>query len=254
MPIFEIAEHVGPVISCAIHAGHEMRSSLLRHCLLDDATRLREEDPYTDRIAEIGVGFVRVNRSRFEVDLNRPRDQAVYRTPDECWGLSVWGGQLPDDEVAASLAHYDAFYSRMEHLLERTVAAHGTAVVLDVHSYNHRREGPDAPPDAPNANPEVNLGTGTLDHDRWGDLASRVLTSMNAAGFDARENIRFKGGHFSAWAHERFGGTVCVLAFEFKKTFMDEWTGAVDLAALERSRQALADCAPLAEAAVTGQL
>lgn len=231
-----------------------MRPSLLTRCLLDDSTRRREEDPYTDQIAEIGVGVVSVHRSRFEVDLNRPRDQAVYETPDEAWGLTVWDGELPDGEVAASLASYDTFYSRMEHLLERTVAAHGTAVVFDVHSYNHRRGGPNAPHDAPDANPEVNLGTGTLNYDRWGDLVSHVLASMNTADFDARENIRFKGGHFSAWAHERFSGKVCVLSFEFKKVFMDEWTGAVDRASLERSRRALAKCLPLAEAAAKGQL
>jgi N-formylglutamate amidohydrolase len=254
MPLFEIAEPNGPVISCAIHAGHDMRPSLLPHCLLDDATRRREEDPYTDQIAEIGTGVVRVHRSRFEVDLNRPRDKAVYRTPDEAWGLSVWDGELPNDEVAASLVGYDTFYSRMELLLERTVAAHGAAVVFDVHSYNHRRGGPDAPPEAPDANPEVNLGTGTLRHDRWGDLVSHVLASMNAADIDARENVRFKGGHLSAWAHERFDGAVCVLSFEFKKVFMDEWTGVVDRASLERSRLALAECVSLAEAAAKGQL
>ena len=34
-------------------------------------------------------------RSRFEVDLNRPREEAVYRVPEDCWGLDVWrGGRL----------------------------------------------------------------------------------------------------------------------------------------------------------------
>jgi N-formylglutamate amidohydrolase len=252
MRTFEFPKPDGPVIGCAIHAGHDMRPSLSAHCLLDDATRRREEDPHTDQIADIGVGVVRVHRSRFEVDLNRPRDKAVYRTPAEAWGLDVWDGRLPDDEVAASLASYDAFYSDMEHLLERMVEAHGAAVVFDVHSYNHRRGGRDAPPDAPAANPEVNLGTGTLDRDRWGGLVSHVLATMNAADFDARMNVRFKGGHFSTWAHKRFGGSVGVLAFEFKKVFMDEWTGEVDLASLERLRRALAECAPLAEAIVKG--
>jgi N-formylglutamate amidohydrolase len=193
---------------------------------------------------------VRVYRSRFEVDLNRPRDKAVYRAPDEAWGLNVWDSELSDSEVATSLASYDAFYAGMERLLERTVATHGGAVVFDVHSYNHRRGGPDAPPDDPQASPEVNLGTGTVDLDRWGGLVSHMLASMNDAAFDARENVRFKGGHFSAWAHERFSGSVCVLAFEFKKVFMNEWTGEVDPDSLERSRRALAECVPLAVAAV----
>jgi N-formylglutamate amidohydrolase len=231
-----------------------MRPSLLGHCLLDDATRRREEDPFTERIADVGVTRACVFRSRFEVDLNRVRDEAIYRTPDEAWGLSVWDSKLPEGELAASLAGYDGFYGDMERLLERTVVAHGGAVVFDVHSYNHRRGGPEAPPEDPHANPEVNLGTGTVRRDRWGGLASGVLASMNAAGIDARENVRFEGGYFSSWAHERFSGAVCVLALEFKKTFMDEWTGAVDEGSLERCRAALAACAPLAADCVTGRL
>ena len=33
---------------------------------------------------------VSVTRSRFEADLNRPRDRAVYLTPADAWGHQVW--------------------------------------------------------------------------------------------------------------------------------------------------------------------
>ena len=36
-----------------------------------------------------------VNRSRFEVDINRPRDKAVYITPEDAWGLHIWKN-IPD--------------------------------------------------------------------------------------------------------------------------------------------------------------
>ncbi len=45
---------------------------------------------------------------------------------------------------------------------------------------------------------------------------------------DVRENVKFAGGHFSRWVHETFPSTGCVLAVEFKKFFMDEWTGEPD--------------------------
>jgi N-formylglutamate deformylase len=244
-PAFEITGGEGLVIACALHAGHDVRPSIRANLALDESARLREEDPFTDRIADIGVKLVRVARTRFEVDLNRSRRRAVYRGPDDVWGLDVWRTELPPEEVAASLALHDHFYDRLEQLLGETVEAFGCAVVFDIHSYNHRRGGPDAPPAIPEANPEVNLGTGSLDRCRWGSLAGEVSRQLSSAGLEVRENVRFKGGHLAHWAHERFNGDVCVLALEFKKTFMDEWTGEVDNAHIERLRASLAACVPI---------
>lgn len=234
----------GAVVACALHAGHLMRGSLLPYVALDEQTRHREEDPHTEVIAEIGVPLVRVAVSRFEVDLNRPRSGAVYSGPQDAWGLRVWGAPLPPGEIAASLELYDHFYRSVEALLSQAIATHGVAVVLDVHSYNHRRRGADAPADDPRRNPEVNLGTGTLDRRRWRVLVERFTADLAATGLEVRENVRFRGGHFAAWAHERFAGDVAVLALEFKKTFMDEWTGEVDWAHVHRLQCALATCVP----------
>jgi hypothetical protein len=42
---------------------------------------------------------------------------------------------------------------------------------------------------------------------------------------DVRENIKFEGGYFAQWVGENYPTTVCNLCIEFKKFFMDEWTG-----------------------------
>ena len=247
---FAVVEREGPVLACALHAGHAMRPELLDACALTDADRLREEDPHTDVLAEIGITTVVAERSRFEVDLNRPRDAAVYRGPDDAWGLTVWREPLSATGIAQSLDIHDRFYEAMRALLGRTVERYGAAVVLDIHSYNHRRDGTGAPPDDPAANPEVNIGTGTLDRERWGALAERVAGSLRGSGLEVRENVRFRGGYFSAWAHETFAGDVAVLALEFKKVFMDEWSGEVDRDHLERTRDALVRCVPEITAAL----
>lgn len=249
-PAFQVLGTPGPVIACALHAGHDIRPSVLPYVGIPGPDRLREEDPYTDRIADVGTLLVRVSRSRFELDLNRPRERAVYGGPEDAWGLPVWRSALPQAEVDVSLGIYDGFYEALEELLEETVHAFGNAVVLDVHSYNHRRGGPDAPPAAAAKNPEVNIGTGSLDRVRWGELADAVGVELAASGLDVRENVRFRGGHLARWAHERFAGDVCVLALEFKKTFMDEWTGQADRARIERLRTALSRCVPVARAHV----
>ena len=56
---------------------------------------------------------------------------------------------------------------------------------------------------------------------------------------DVRENIRFKGGHLAKWVHENFPTSGCCLAIEFKKFFMDEWTGEPIDEELEAIPQAL---------------
>ena len=110
-PLCSFAGFPDEVIATAIHAGHELRPEVLARTALDDATRLREEDPFTDLLTAIGGATVVAHRSRFEVDLNRPRQQAVYRVPDDAWGLELWTETPPDTELERSLASYDEFYA-----------------------------------------------------------------------------------------------------------------------------------------------
>ena len=236
-------------MATAIHAGHDLRPELAGCTALGDDDRRREEDPYTDCLTAAGGTPVVVHRSRFEVDMNRPRDGAVYRHPDDAWGLEVWAEPLSDEQVERSLALHDEFYAAMADLLD-PLATEGPFVVLDLHSYNHRRDGADAEPAPAAENPEVNLGTGSLDHDRWGHLVERfmaALSAQEAAGhrLDVRENVRFQGGHLSRWVHERYEGVGCALALEFKKVFMDEWTGTPDRAHLDQLTRALAATVPV---------
>jgi N-formylglutamate amidohydrolase len=239
----------GPVVVTAIHDGHDLRGEVAAVMALTDAERLREEDPFTGALTNVAGTTVVVNRSRFEVDLNRSRDKAVYRTPEDAWGLHVWEGSLAANLVSESLAEYDDFYSQVERLLVDVERRHGRFVVLDLHSYNHRRGGPGTPCADPAGNPEVNVGTGTMDREQWAFLVDRFLSDL--AGFDflgrhldVRENVKFRGGHFSRWVHERFPASGCALAIEFKKFFMDEWTGEPDMTQLEAMRSALRGTLP----------
>jgi N-formylglutamate deformylase len=239
----------GPLVAVAVHAGHDVRREVAGHLALGEADRLREEDPYTEEWTVIAGTRITVTRSRFEVDLNRPRDKAVYRTPEDAWGLRVWQQDPPEDLVAASLAAYDDFYARLRDILEEVVGRHGRFVVLDLHSYNHRREGTDAPAADPDANPQVNVGTGTMDRSRWAPVVNRFLGDLRAydfpgGGLDVRENVKFQGGHLARWIHESFPRGGCALAIEFKKFFMDEWTGEVDRVMMAAIPEALRSTVP----------
>lgn len=234
----------GPLVAVAVHDGHVVRDEVARLFAIDDADRLREEDPFTGEWTRVTATRIVGQHSRFEVDLNRPREKAVYRTPEDAWGLNVWREELPEKIVTDSLAAYDAFYENAREVLSAIAEVYGSFVVLDLHSYNHRRAGPGGPPDDAAENPQVNVGTGSMDRPRWGTIVDRFMDDLGAYPFpggnlDVRENVRFQGGQFARWVHESFPNSGCALAIEFKKFFMDEWTGVPDVALIDTIRHAL---------------
>jgi len=214
---------------------------------LQEHERFREEDPYTAYVADLPVSRIIVETSRFQTDLNRRREEAVYRDPDDAWGMTVWQPMLPELVVNQLLAEYDRFYADVAQLIQWTIERFGKFVVLDVHSYNHRRETPLATASI-GENPEVNVGT-AHNHEQWkglGQQFTRFLAhhQIDGMSIDVRENVKFKGGGFSEWINRNYGEHGCVLSLEFKKTFMDEWTGRVDIVHLRQLRSMLAGCIP----------
>ena len=185
----------------------------------------------------------------FEVDLNRPREKAVYRTPEDAWGLSVWKKDPPEDLFERSLAQYDAYYDAMRALLEEISRQHRHFIVFDIHSYNHRRGGPDGPAAEFDGNPQVNIGTGTMKRERWAPVVDTFIETLRSFDFpggklDVRENVKFFGGNWPRWIHENFPDSGVAIAIEFKKFFMDEWTGEPDEECIAAIGDALRFTAP----------
>jgi N-formylglutamate deformylase len=232
--IWRIKRGVGPLVATAIHDGHDVRPEIERLMAISDSGRLREEDPFTADWTRIAQTQVVGTRSRFEIDLNRPRNTSVYRNPEDAWGLEVWKDGIPEAEVSRSLREYDDFYGALKRLYSEKSDCHGRFVVFELHNYNHRRDGAGGPVADPALNPQVNIGTGTLaDRDRWAPLIDRFISDLAGFAFpggrlDVRENIKFRGGACGGWAHATFPDSVCVLSIEVKKFFMDEWTGTLD--------------------------
>jgi N-formylglutamate amidohydrolase len=238
----------GPLIACAVHDGHAIRPEIAGRLRLTGTERLYEEDPYTGLWTSIAPTRIVVRRSRFEFDLNRPREKAVYIVPADAWGLELWNEPPTPQMVESSLAAYDDFYSHLRHLLERLVARHGRVVVFDLHSYNHVRDGQGGISADAAQNPEINLGTGTMNRRRWAAVVERWLAEVRMFDYfgrrlDVRENVKFFGGHLPGWIHREFPNSVCALAIEVKKFFMDEWTGELDTRQHQAIGEALAQAA-----------
>lgn len=246
---WKIIKGTGPLVITAIHAGHALRPAVLKCTALDEETRLREEDPYTERWTDIAPNRILVEASRFEIDLNRPVHKAVYLQPEDAWGLTVWNAPLTAEILRESYEKWEQFYNEVGEFLDEVHAECGNFAVLDIHSYCHRRGGPTAPPDDPQYNPVIDVGTGSVNTDRWSGLISRFVEDLSAFNWggnslDVGENVKFQGGHFSRWINQRYGENACAIAIEFKKIFMDEWTGELDEQTLELLKSALASTLP----------
>src|SRR5690606_32626831 len=94
--------------------------------------------------------------------------------------------------------YHRGFYHMLAGLLDGIVARHGRFVLLDVHSYNHRREGADAAPMPQASAPDINIGTFSMPRGHWAFLLDPLMEAMRAFDFngrrlDVRENVAFQG-------------------------------------------------------------
>ena len=240
-------------MATAIHDGHELRPEVAGVMRLSDEERLREEDPFTGQaILDVPTHII-AHRSRFEFDLNRGPGEAVYQTLEQSWGLEVWNEPPAADLVERSLGLHAAYYAMLEHVLETVAAQHERFVLIDVHSYNHRRDGPEGRATPQEEAPDINIGTFSMPREQWAFLLDPLMDEMRGFDFngrrlDVRENVAFQGkGEQTRFVHERYPGRGCAIALEFKKFFMDEWTGIPDPQELEAMRRFVAFIAKTAE-------
>jgi hypothetical protein len=90
-----------------------------------------------------------------------------------------------------------------------------------------------------------------MDRKRWAPVVRAFSQSLQSTGLDARENVAFEGrGEQTRFIHSRFPDSGCAIAIEFKKTFMDEWSGEPDRGAIARFQYALTAAVPAVEHAL----
>ena len=242
---WQVQDGQGPIIATAIHSGHRIRDSLKPWLAIEDKGRLREEDPLTDYFLSVADTSVRANISRFECDLNRPRDICITRDPSKTWDLRIWDDALPDEQVEQSRAIHDRFYAAMKQLCDDKIAEHGRILLLDIHSYNFKRNGPDGDPAPADKNPDIDVGATTLDKAVYGDLLKDFAETLCSVPVNGQApsvgiNVRWEeGGNFPEWLHSIYGDKACVMTLEYKKIFMDEWSEEADIFALQHLRQGL---------------
>ncbi|WP_114009925.1 tyrosine/phenylalanine carboxypeptidase domain-containing protein [Cohaesibacter intestini] len=210
-----------PYLCTAIHDGHSFSADLEAHCNLDEAERIYEEDPHTaELISALPTRIVGLD-SRYEYDLNRAPDQAIYGT---AWGKVVWKDSLPDVLVERSLAKHTRFYDMVAAVLSALSRRHGGCVVYDLHSYNGERRGGSAAP-------AFNIGTAQVDmrrHRASIQYLARQLEKSEVGTEPIRVGIDevFEGrGYLASFCRAHSNLVLCV-PLEVRKFFCDEKSGA----------------------------
>lgn len=220
-------EEYTPFICTAIHNGHRLREDLSEICLLSEQERWYEEDPNTlDFISSFPIVMGGLD-SRYEYDLNRPPDIAVYET---AWGKDVWKRPLTADEKNTSLAKHENFYRVLYHLIEILEKSFGAVLLFDIHSYNFKR--------IDRETPLFNLGTENINIDEYAPYIQHWEQELNRIQFPGensvvRQNDVFGGhGHLLKSVGEKFNNTL-VFATEIKKVYCNEETGELYFAIVE---------------------
>ena len=225
---YRLSRIASPFWAFAIHDGHHISEEVKPYLRLDELQRLREEDPYTATFAELPANQFIVSTSRFQLDINRKLEDSVYLRPEQAWGLQVWKQTPPEGILQTLYADHEQIVQKIEAWIQESIVKHGFFVVLDIHSYNAKRNGPKDTVDT-QANPQINLGT-HYNHPKWQYIVDNFTQSLSEyklfdEQIDIRENIKFKGGYIAQHLTQKFGEYGCVISIEFRKDFMDEWTG-----------------------------
>jgi N-formylglutamate amidohydrolase len=206
-----------PYACGAVHDGHQFRKELWDNCIHTEYERWYEEDPETKNMVISHPILIAGCDSRFEYDLNRIPEEAVFET---AWGKQLWKQPLQESEKAISRAKHTNFYKVVHALISKLEEKFGVCVVYDMHSYNWQRWDREVP--------TWNLGTSNIDTTRFGEEVERwraMLESIklpNNIKQTAKVNNTFYGnGYFLKFITNTFKNTL-VLATEVAKVYCDE--------------------------------
>ena len=205
-------------VCAAVHDGHQFRKELWDNCLHTEYDRWYEEDPMTKQMIQSHPIVIAGIDSRFEYDLNRDPDNAVF---DTAWGKKLWKEPLSELAKLKSLNKHHNFYKVVKALIHKLEEKHQKCIVYDMHSYNWKRWERKVP--------TWNLGTANIDNNRFENYVNSWRESLASIELPhqikqtAKINDTFQGnGYFLKFITQNYKNTL-VLATEIAKVYCDEY-------------------------------
>jgi hypothetical protein len=207
-----------PYACGAVHDGHQFRKELWDNCLHSEYDRWYEEDPETKSMVITHPILIAGCDSRFEYDLNRSTEEAVFET---AWGKQLWKTPLTETDKSKSIEKHTNFYKVVHALISKLEEKFGVCIVYDMHSYNWKRWDREVP--------TWNLGTSNIDNERFGDMVEQwrqmlaeIELPHNIKQTAAINNTFYGNGYFLKYITKTFKNTL-VLATEIAKIYCDEY-------------------------------
>jgi N-formylglutamate amidohydrolase len=213
--LFESKVGSAPLVVSFPHSGTDLPAGIAAR-LTETGRSFIDTDWYVDRlygfVRELGATTLRANVSRYVVDLNRdPSGVSLYpgqRTTSVCPVETFEGEPLyepsvePDAaEIAARIERYWTPYHReLRTLVDRAVARHGYAILLDGHSIWGR-----LPLLFAGDLPDINLGT-NFGASCAASLTNAAETALAGSAYSHVTNGRFKGGYITRHYGDRARG------------------------------------------------
>ena len=212
----------------SMHSGHRVRSGIMEILAVGERDRYREEDPFMDRFISDFPIRICGRDSRFEYDLNRNPYMALYDSDRPEWGLKVWNQEIPEEERVQSINKHREFHELLEMVSMYLLKQNGHALLFDLHAYCYQRANRQRWHE--DERPEINIGTGAVNRKIF-EPAIRCFknnirqTEIQGHSVRISENEIFFGGYLSRHLSRIYHDRLLVLALEYKKIFMNEWTG-----------------------------
>ncbi|WP_416898168.1 MAG: N-formylglutamate amidohydrolase [Minwuia sp.] len=248
LALFSPAEQLLPVVLASPHSGRIYPQAFLEASRLDEVTIRKSEDSFVDEIFEPAVArgapllaalfpraYCDVNREPYELDPSMYEDRlpphANTRSLRVAGGLgtiarvvssgeNIYRHRLPFAEAERRIRHYyRPYHAALSDLVDRTVDAFGTCLVIDCHSMpsnalpRDRRRRPEKP--------DIVLG------DRFAtscarDFTDRAEAFLTARGYRVARNAPYAGG-FCTSHYGRPGLGLHALQIEINRAlYMDE--------------------------------
>ena len=235
----KIEEYV-PYVCGAVHDGHQFRHELWENCLHTEYERWYEEDPCTKQMIQSHPIVISGLDSRFEYDLNRPLETAIFET---AWGKQLWKLPLAEGMKQKSLQKHSNFYKVVYSLIQKLEELYPKVIVFDMHSYNWKRWDRKVP--------VWNLGTSNIDNARFESIVKDWEAKLAEMIFPHKIQVTtgindtFQGnGHFLKYITRNFQNSL-VLATEISKIYCDEHTGVIFPEVVAAVEKQLKDLIPL---------
>ncbi len=161
-------------------------------------------------LPELGITVIEATHSRYVVDLNRNLDEPIFghHNTSVIYAKTTRGEALYDIEPTRTelndriIRYYLPYHRALGELVEQTVAAHGRAVLLDLHSFGM-------------ADPQSDIVLGDVNGKSCpGELTGAFERALRERGFSVARNDRWTGGYITQKYGER--NEVAALQIELK--------------------------------------